>query len=92
MHESNRRGARFGQLGEYPTHWLICAQISYAEHERKARERGATVASIGSAEENEAVVRVARGQFCFVGAIRQGGGNGLCGNQPVRRVRPIILH
>jgi hypothetical protein len=51
-------------------------QISYAEHERKARERGATVASIGSAEENEAVVRVARGQFCFVGALRIGGGNG----------------
>ena len=51
-------------------------QISYAEHERKARERGATVASITSAEENEAVVRVARGQFCFVGALRIGGGNG----------------
>ena len=51
-------------------------QISYAEHERKARERGATVASICSAEENEAVVRVARGQFCFVGALRIGGGNG----------------
>ena len=48
-------------------------QISYAEHERKARERGATVASIGSAEENEAVVRVARGQFCFIGALRIGG-------------------
>ena len=49
---------------------------SYSEHERKARERGATVASICSAEENEAVVRVARGQFCFVGALRIGGGNG----------------
>ena len=49
------------------------SNFSYSEHgaRRASAARRSPPLQFG---ENEAVVRVARGQFCFIGALRIGGG------------------
>ena len=55
---------------------FIPEEMTWNEHDRRARAMGGHLASITSAEENEQVTRISGGKPVWVGGIRKGDGNG----------------
>ena len=55
---------------------FIPEEMTWQEHDHRARALGGHLASITSAEENEQVTRISGGKPVWVGGIRKGDGNG----------------
>jgi len=55
---------------------FIPEEMTWKEHDDRARAMGGHLASITSAEENEQVTRISDGKPVWVGGVRKGSGNG----------------
>ena len=55
---------------------FIPEEMTWNEHDHRAREMGGHLASITSAEENEQVTKISGGKTVWIGGIRKGTGNG----------------